>query len=95
MHNIWPLGKIPKEFQRPEPEQIKQLGYNWSKPHEIVEMFEQEIADYAGSKYAVAVDCDTNAIFLCLKYLGKYKKTITIPTHTYISVPNIIVTSWL
>ena len=41
MHNIWPLGKIPKEFQRPEPEQIKQLGYNWSKPHEIVEMFEQ------------------------------------------------------
>ncbi len=93
MHNTWPLGKIPKEFQRPEPEQIKELGYSWNKPHEIVEMFEKEIADYAGSKYAVAVDCDTNAIFLCLKYLGRYKETVTIPTHTYISVPNIIITA--
>jgi len=93
MHNTWPLGKIPKEFQRPEPEQIKELGYNWDKPHEIVEMFEKEIAEYAGSKYAVAVDCDTNAIFLCLKYLKEYKEIITLPSHTYISVPNIVVTA--
>ena len=93
MHNTWPLGKIPKEFQRPEPEQIKELGYVWNKPHEIVEMFEKEIAEYAGSKYAVAVDCDTNAIFLCLKYLKQYKEIVTLPAHTYISVPNIVVTS--
>ena len=56
-------------------------------------MFEKEIAKYAGSKYAVAVDCDTNGIFLCLKYLARYTETITIPSHTYISVPNIIVTA--
>ncbi len=93
MHSKWPLGKIPKEFQRPEPEQIKELGYNWNKPHEIVEMFEKEITEYAGSKYAVAVDCDTNAIFLCLKYLKEYKEIITLPSHTYISVPNIVVTA--
>ncbi len=93
MHNTWPLGKIPKEFQRPEPDQIRELGYDWNKPHEIVEMFEKEIALYAGSKYAVAVDCDTNAIFLCLKYLKKFKEIISIPAHTYISVPNIIVTA--
>jgi len=93
MHNSWPLGKIPKEFQRPEPEQIRELGYGWNKPHEIVEMFEKEIAEYAGSKYAVAVDCDTNAIFLCLKYLKQYKEIVTLPAHTYISVPNIVVTS--
>ena len=41
----------------------------------------------------VAVDCDTNEIFLCLKYLSDFKKTVTIPSHTYISVPNIIVTA--
>jgi dTDP-4-amino-4,6-dideoxygalactose transaminase len=93
MHNSWPLGKIPKQFQRPEPEQIRELGYQWNKPHEIVDMFEKEIAKYAGSKYAVAVDCDTNGIFLCLKYLARYTETITIPSHTYISVPNIIVTA--
>jgi len=93
MHTTWPLGKIPKEFQRPEPNQIRELGYNWNTPHEIVEMFEHEISNYAGSKYAVAVDCDTNAIFLCLQYIGEYKKTIKVPKHTYISVPNIIVTA--
>ena len=66
MYNTWPLGKIPKEFQRPEPEKIKELGYDWNKPHEIVEMFEKEIAEYAGSKYAIAIDCCTNGLFLCL-----------------------------
>ena len=93
MHEAWPIGKLPIEFQRPEPEQIKKLGYDWEHPHEIVDMFEKEIAKYAGSKYAIAVDCDTNAIFLVLKYLEGYGVEITIPKHTYISVPNIIVSS--
>ena len=39
------LGKIPKEFQRPSPEQIKKLGYDWNQPHEIVEIFEKEISN--------------------------------------------------
>ena len=30
---------------------------------------------------------------MCLKYLSDFKKTVTIPSHTYISVPNIIVTA--
>tara|TARA_Y100000289_G_C3909537_1_gene143828 strand:+ start:270 stop:968 length:699 start_codon:yes stop_codon:yes gene_type:complete len=93
MHNTWPLGKIPKQFQRPEPEQIRELGYDWNKPHEIVEMFEKEIAEYAGSKYAVAVDCCTNGILLTLKYTKQFRRLITVPCHTYISVPNIIVSS--
>ena len=58
-----------------------------------MDIFEKEIAEYAGSKYAVAVDCDTNAIFLVLKYLNEYKKVINIPKHTYISVPKIIITA--
>ena len=91
MHSTWPLGKIPKEFQRPEPDQIRELGYDWKQPHDIVDMFEKEIAKYAGSKYAIAIDCCTNGLFLCLKYLNKEGNIISIPKQTYISVPNQII----
>ena len=37
-------------------------------PYRIVEMFEEEIAEYAGSKFAVAVDNCTDALFLCCVY---------------------------
>lgn len=48
-------------------------------------MFEEEIAHYAGSKYAVSVDSCTNALFLCCKYLEV--KEVHVPKHTYLSVP--------
>ena len=54
-------------------------------PFKIVRMFEEEIAEYAGSKYAVSVDSCTNALFLCCKYLDV--KEVTIPCRTYLSVP--------
>lgn len=54
-------------------------------PWDIVDLFEKNIAKFAGSKYAVAVDCCTNAIFLSLKYCNQ-KKTIIIPENTYISI---------
>ena len=41
-YNSWPLGKIPKELQRPELEQIKELGYNWNDPREVIDMFEKK-----------------------------------------------------
>lgn len=47
--------------------------------------FETLIADYFGSPYAVATDCCTHAIELCLRH--KEVKAATCPTHTYISVP--------
>ena len=52
---------------------------------ETVEKFEKEIAEFYGSPYAVATDCCTHAIELCLRHGGF--NNITIPTHTYISVP--------
>lgn len=57
-----------------------------------VDFFERLIAEYAGSKYAVAVDSCTNALFMCLKYcqLTGYNvehHVVTIPKRTYISVP--------
>jgi len=59
-------------------------------PFNVVSEFENIIAELAGSKYAVAVDSCTNAIFLCLKYINQPQQDITIPKHTYISVPSSI-----
>ena len=52
----------------------------------VVDLFEKRMAEYAGSKYAVSVDCCTNALFLCLKYL-KASGEVTLPSKTWISVP--------
>ena len=51
----------------------------------VVKEFEDKIAEFYGSKYAVAVDCCTHAIELCLRYTDA--DYITIPTRTYISIP--------
>ena len=50
-----------------------------------VKQFEDKIAEFYGSKYAVAVDCCTHAIELCLRYTQS--DYVTFPTRTYISVP--------
>ena len=50
-----------------------------------VKKFEEEIASFFGSPYAVAVDCCTHGIELCLRY--KNVKKMIVPVHTYISVP--------
>ena len=52
--------------------------------YEFIDIFEKKIAKYAGSKYAIAVDSCSNALFLCLKYLKATGK-ITIPSQTYLS----------
>lgn len=60
-------------------------------PYSIVAEFEKMVAEYAGSKYAIAVDNCTNAIFLCCRYLGV--EEVTIPCRTYVSVPCSIINS--
>lgn len=86
-YNSWPLGALPVEWQRPEPNQIKAMGYDWDDPRDIVGMFERKLAEYSGAKYAVTTDCCTNAIFLALKYLDLTPRDISVPRHTYASVP--------
>ena len=54
---------------------------------EVVRKFERVIAEYAGSKYGVAVDSGTNAMFLSLLYCNVKGKEVTIPSRTYPSVP--------
>lgn len=52
---------------------------------DVVEKFEKEISKFFGSPYAVATDCCTHAIELCLRY--KLYDNISCPRHTYLSVP--------
>ena len=59
--------------------------------NEVTKMFEEIVADYCGSKYAVAVDNATNALFLCMKYLKVQNEEITIPSRTFMSVPCVII----
>jgi dTDP-4-amino-4,6-dideoxygalactose transaminase len=54
-------------------------------PFNKVEEFEKLISNFYGSPFAIATDCCTHAIELCLRY-EKYNN-IEIPEHTYISVP--------
>ena len=55
--------------------------------HKITEEFEQDLCNYTGAPYAIAVDNMSNALWLCLVYHGVYGKEVTIPKHTYPSVP--------
>lgn len=51
----------------------------------LVEEFENKVAEYFGSHYAVAVDSCTHGIELCLRFTKARK--IICPKHTYISIP--------
>lgn len=99
IYNSWPIGKVPKEFQRPELDKLKELGYVFNDAREVIDIFEKKVAAFAGSRYAVAVDCCSHALFLSLKYAlwnvwgfddeedDDIPVVVTIPNHTYVSVP--------
>tara|TARA_Y100000385_G_scaffold274016_1_gene316606 strand:+ start:1427 stop:2014 length:588 start_codon:yes stop_codon:yes gene_type:complete len=52
---------------------------------EIVKKFEEKIASFYGAPYAVAVDCCTHAIELCIRY--EKINEINVPKRTYVSIP--------
>jgi dTDP-4-amino-4,6-dideoxygalactose transaminase len=94
-YNPWPLGQLPESWRRPEPYLIREAGYGWQDPRDIVGLFEEKLASYSGSKFAVLTDCCTNAIFLSLRYLVLSEQLdrgdeITIPDQTYVSVPQAV-----
>jgi dTDP-4-amino-4,6-dideoxygalactose transaminase len=51
----------------------------------VVAEFEKEIANFFGAPHAVAVDCCTHGIELCLRHTEATE--ITVPVQTYISIP--------
>ena len=57
-------------------------------PYQIVTLFEEEMARYTGAPLAVAVDSCTNALFLACTWMKV--QTVTIPSRTYLSVPQSI-----
>lgn len=67
--------------------------YSINDSWDWVTHFENEVANYCGSKYAVACDSNSNAIRLVLHYLEITNQDITIPANTYVSVPNQIILS--
>ena len=63
----------------------KKIKYLFSSMFNVVAEFEEKIAAYFGAPYAVAVDCCTHGIELCLRLFNV--KEITVPCRTYISIP--------
>jgi len=55
--------------------------------YKITEDFEKSLGDYTGAPYVVAVDSQSNAIFLALMYEKVCGMEITIPSRTYPSIP--------
>lgn len=55
----------------------------------VVDAFEKAVAEFAGSKYAVAVNTGTSALFLSLMY--RKPGFVTIPARTFISVPMAVI----
>lgn len=49
---------------------LKVLNSIFLTTGEVVKKFEKKFADYVGAKYCIGVSSCTDALFLCLKYLG-------------------------
>lgn len=63
--------------------------YTVFNPYDLVALFENTIATWAGAKFGVAVESCSAALFLCCEY--KKVKEVTIPKFTYPSVPCAII----
>lgn len=90
-YNPWPIGSVPEELRRPELTTLKVFGYEFQDAREVVAMFENKVAEFAGSKYAVSVDCCTHALELAIRFqisTGQLstRSTVFIPANTYISI---------
>lgn len=59
--------------------------------YRITEQFEEALCKYTCAPYAVAVDNQSNALFLSLTYEGIKGKEISIPCRTFPSVPCAII----
>lgn len=76
--------------QRPELEMLKNSGYAWSNPFDIMKIFEEKMSNYTGAPYVTVTDCCTHALELCLRYKqlqGESIPEIVLPARTYVSVP--------
>lgn len=61
------------------------MSFQLVNAFDTVAEFERTVADYYGAPYAVATDSCTHAMELCLRLLDC--NNITVPNHTYVGVP--------
>ena len=59
---------------------------NYKNPFDAIFEFESALAKYVGAPFCVTTDCCTHAIEVALRLTHNHDK-ITIPMHTYLSVP--------
>lgn len=64
-----------------------------SRAFRVVEMFEEAVAEFAGSRYGVAVESCTMALYLScvLRGVGDGVDNVILPARTYISVPAAVI----
>ena len=74
-------------FAKPKSLRLKRPGTLGKSVYDTTKSFEQAICDYTGAPYAVAIDNQSNAMFLALMYENIKGQTIKIPSRTYPSVP--------
>ena len=67
--------------------ELTSKGYIITDPWDAVTLFEERLAEYSGSRYAVCVDSCSHGLFLCMKYLEVQNQIIEFPKHTYVSPP--------
>ncbi len=58
---------------------MKNINFN------IVTEFENQLAGFFNSSYAIAIDSCTHGVELCLRYTNA--RSITVPKNTYLSIP--------
>jgi perosamine synthetase len=86
-----PITK-PYLYRQEEELVLEVLRSGWLTQGEQTTKFEQMVADYVGTKYAVACNSCTTALFLCLKMLGIGQgDEVIVPSYTFIATPNAVV----
>jgi len=73
-------------MQRLEPAAMRSRVYEYDDPRDSVELFENKLAAYSGSRFAVLTDSCSNGLFLAMK-LREVRGQIEIPAQTYVSLP--------
>jgi dTDP-4-amino-4,6-dideoxygalactose transaminase len=65
------------------------IAVDQRRAYRVVDLFEQELCDFTGAPYAVAVNSCTNALFLALRWErlhGTKSAYVRLPRRTYIGV---------
>lgn len=72
--------------RREDIKKLESYGLVFKETWQVVDYFEKQIADFFGAPFAVAVDCCTHALELCIK-ADEEPGPLSVPAYTYMSVP--------